>query len=397
MSASTTSTTRSRLVPMRPRDPHEPGRTASSLELFFDLVFVVAVSIAAAQLHHALTENHVLDGLLSYGAVFFGIWWAWMNFTWFATSFDTDDWLYRVLTIVQMAGVLVLAAGVEPAFVDYDFTVLVLAYVVMRVAMVAQWLRASRSGGRTRRTTRFYAGGIALLQVCWLLLLTLPEAPSRIVFFVLIVAELAIPVIAERNGTTPWHPHHITERYGLFTLILLGESLLASANAVIEALHDDQALAPLISIAVLAVVVTAALWWIYFWPPHHTAIRDLPSSLRYGYVHYFVFAAAGAFSAGIEVEIDVLTGHSKLGDVAASFTVTVPIAIFVLGVWWLAIRDNADRVVNLAVPLGAVLVLLDPIIPIPFTLTAVIMVLIVVVLVLHPPVPARRSEDERTA
>jgi low temperature requirement protein LtrA len=397
MSASTTSTTRSRLVPMRPRDPHEPGRTASSLELFFDLVFVVAVSIAAAQLHHALTENHVLDGLLSYGAVFFGIWWAWMNFTWFATSFDTDDWLYRVLTIVQMAGVLVLAAGVEPAFVDYDFTVLVLAYVVMRVAMVAQWLRASRSGGRTRRTTRFYAGGIALLQVCWLLLLTLPEVPSRIVFFVLIVAELAIPVIAERNGTTPWHPHHITERYGLFTLILLGESLLASANAVIEALHDDQALAPLISIAVLAVVVTAALWWIYFWPPHHTAIRDLPSSLRYGYVHYFVFAAAGAFSAGIEVEIDVLTGHSKLGDVAASFTVTVPTAIFVLGIWWLAIRDNADRVVNLAVPLGAVLVLLDPVIPIPFTLTAVIMVLIVVVLVLHPPVPARRSEDERTA
>jgi low temperature requirement protein LtrA len=397
MSASTTSTTRSRLVPMRPRDPHEPGRTASSLELFFDLVFVVAVSIAAVQLHHALTENHVLDGLLSYGAVFFGIWWAWMNFTWFATSFDTDDWLYRVLTIVQMAGVLVLAAGVEPAFVDYDFTVLVLAYVVMRVAMVAQWLRASRSGGRTRRTTRFYAGGIALLQVCWLLLLTLPEVPSRIVFFVLIVAELAIPVIAERNGTTPWHPHHITERYGLFTLILLGESLLASANAVIEALHDDQALAPLISIAVLAVVVTAALWWIYFWPPHHTAIRDLPSSLRYGYVHYFVFAAAGAFSAGIEVEIDVLTGHSKLGDVAASFTVTVPTAIFVLGIWWLAIRDNADRVVNLAVPLGAVLVLLDPVIPIPFTLTAVIMVLIVVVLVLHPPVPARRSEDERTA
>jgi low temperature requirement protein LtrA len=391
MSASTTSPTRSRLVPMRPRDPHEPGRTASSLELFFDLVFVVAVSIAAVQLHHALTENHVLEGLLSYAMVFFGIWWAWMNFTWFATSFDTDDWLYRVLTIVQMTGVLVLAAGVEPAFVDHDFTVLVVAYVVMRVAMVAQWLRASRAAGRSRRTTRVYAGGIALLQVCWLLLLVLPEGAARIAFLVLVAAELAVPVVAEKQGTTPWHPHHITERYGLFTLILLGESLLASANAVIEALHDDQALAPLVSVAVLALVVTAALWWIYFWPPHHRAIRDLPSSLRYGYVHYFVFAAAGAFSAGIEVEIDVLTGHSALGDVAASFTVTVPIAVFVLGIWWIALRANADRVVNVAVPLGAVLVLLDPVIPIPITLTALIMVLIVVVLVLHPPVPA---EDE---
>ena len=382
----TTSPTRSRLVPMRPRDPHEPGRTASSLELFFDLVFVVAVSNAAVALHHAFTEDHVADGLLSYAVVFFAIWWAWMNFTWFASSFDTDDWLYRVLTILQMTGVLVLAAGVEAEFTRGDFTLLILGYVVMRVAMVAQWLRASRSAGSRRRTTQIYAGGIALVQVCWLLLLALPPVPGRVALAVLIAAELAVPVVAERHGTTPWHPHHITERYGLFTLILLGESLLGSANAVIEALHDEQALGPLVAVAVLAVVVTAALWWIYFWPPHHRAIRDLGSSLRYGYVHYFVFAAAGAFSAGIEVEIDVLTGHSRLGAVAASFTVTVPVALFVLGVWWLAIRDTADRVVNTAVPLGAVLVLFDPVVPVPVVLPAVVMVLIVVVLVLHPPV-----------
>ena len=387
MSASTTSTTRSRLVPMRPRDPHEPGRTASSLELFFDLVFVVAVSIAAVQLHHALTEDHVLPGLLSYAFLFFAIWWAWMNFTWFATSFDTDDWLYRGLTILQMVGVLVLAAGVEPAFTAADYTLPVVGYVVMRIAMVAQWLRASRSAGPRRRTTRVYALGIALVQLCWLAMLALPTAATQIVLVVLVAAELAVPVVAEKQGTTPWHSHHITERFGLFTLIVLGESLLASANAVIEALHDEQALGPLIAIAVLAVVVTAALWWIYFWPPHHRAIRSLATSLRYGYVHYFVFAAAGAFSAGVEVEIDVLTGHSRLGPIAASFTVTVPVAVFVLGVWWLTIRDNADRVVNVAVPLGAVLVLFDPVLPVPVSLTAVILVLIVVVLVLHPPVP----------
>ncbi len=70
-----------RLIPMRPRGPLEPHRAASSLELFFDLVFVVAVSIAAVQLHHALTENHIPSGLLSYAAVFFAIWWAWMNLT----------------------------------------------------------------------------------------------------------------------------------------------------------------------------------------------------------------------------------------------------------------------------------------------------------------------------
>src|SRR5690348_2184114 len=132
-------TSRYRLVPMWPRDPDEAGRTASSLELFFDLVFVVAVSIASVQLHHQLTEAHVLDGILNYAVVFFGIWWAWMNFTWFATSFDTDDWLYRLLTIAQMGGVLVLASGIQAAFEDHNYVVLVLAYVVMRIALVAQW------------------------------------------------------------------------------------------------------------------------------------------------------------------------------------------------------------------------------------------------------------------
>ncbi|MGN9781196.1 low temperature requirement protein A [Nonomuraea sp. ZG12] len=377
---------RFRLIPMAARDPHEPGRSASVLELFFDLVFVVAVSIASVQLHHALTEGHVLDGLVTYGLVFFGIWWAWMNFTWFATSFDTDDWLYRVLTIVQMAGVLVLATGIEPAFTDADYTLPILSYVVMRLAMVAQWLRASRSDASIRRTARVYAGGIAAVQVLWLLQLTLPDVPGRITLVLLIVVEVAIPVIAQRRGTTPWHPHHITERYGLFTLILLGESLLASSNAIIKAVHDTDALGPLIAIAALTFVVTAALWWIYFWPPHHRSITSFRGSLRYGYVHYFVFAAAGAFSAGIEVQIDVLTGHSELSDLAASFTVTIPIAVFLAGIWWIAIRDHADPLVNAVVPLAAVLVLCDPLLPVPVTLTAVILVLVIVVLVLHPPV-----------
>ncbi len=372
---------------MQPRDPDEPHRAASTLELFFDLVFVVAVSIAAVELHHALTEDHVRDGVVTYLLVFFGIWWAWMNFTWFATSFDTDDWLYRVTTFVQMIGVLVLAAGIHDAYADRDFRLLVAGYVVMRVALVSQWLRAARGAGDRRATALTYAGGIAAVQALWLLFLLLPDDLQLAAFFVLALLEVAVPVVAERRATTPWHPHHVTERYGLFTLILLGESLLASSNAVIEALNGDEAeLGPLLLIALLAFVVTAALWWIYFWPPHHAAIRGLRQSLRYGYTHYFVFAAAGAFSAGVEVEIDVLTHHSKLSETAASFTVTIPVAIFVLGIWWIAIRDHAVPVVNAVVPLGALLVLLDPVIPVPITLTTAIMVVIVVVLVLRPPV-----------
>lgn len=173
---------------------------------------------------------------------------------------------------------------------------------------------------------------------------------------------------------------------------MLGESLLASANAIIDALDKVESLGPLIAISVLTLVVTASLWWIYFWPPRQRAITSFGRSLRYGYTHYFVFGAAAAFSAGIEVELDVLTGKSHLSSIAASLTVTIPIAIFLLAVWWIAIRENADRVVNTVVPSGAVLVLLDPVLPIPVTLTALVLVGIVVVLVLRPPVASSRID-----
>lgn len=379
-------TSRLRLTPMRPRDPEEPGRAASSLELFFDLVFVVAVSVASAQLHHAMAEGHVVEGIANYGIVFFSIWWAWMNFTWFATSFDTDDWLYRVLTFLQMAGVLVLAAGIPAVFEDHSYTLLYLGYVIMRLALVAQWLRASRGTGASRRAALTYAGGITLVQVLWVVSLLLPGAAFTASLVLLIAAELAVPVVAERMGSTPWHPHHITERYGLFTLILLGESLLASANAVFEALETGEEIGAPVGLAVLAFLSTAALWWIYFWPPHHRAIGSLADSLVYGYGHYFIFAAAGAFSVGIEVEIDILTSHSALHQPWASFAFTIPVAAFVLGIWLLALRPNADRVVNVVVPVAALLVLVDPLIPVPFALTALILAATVAVLVWRRPV-----------
>ena len=153
---------------MLPRDPHEPHRVASSLELFFDLVFVISVSTASSQLHHALSEGHAATGITSYLMIFFAIWWAWMNFTWFATSFDVDDWLYRVVTIVQMAGVLVMAAGIAPVFDAHepDFTIVVVAYVVMRVAMIVQWLRASRTNPALRRTALATPSGSAPCRCC---------------------------------------------------------------------------------------------------------------------------------------------------------------------------------------------------------------------------------------
>ena len=370
---------------MVPRDPAEANRAATPLELFFDLVFAIAVGQAASELRGALSAGEVLHGLTSYATAFFAVWWAWMNFSWFASSFDVDDWLYRVLTIVQMAGVLVVAAGVGAAFERSDFTIVVAGYVLMRLVMVAQWLRASRSSADHRRTAVAYASGIALLQVLWVAMLTLPVSAIRPAVAVLIFCEVTVPVVAERIGPTPWHPHHITDRYSSFTLILLGESLLASAGTIIGAHKERQAFGSLVALAVGAFLITAALWWIYFWPPHHSAVRGARAAFRYGYVHYFVFAAAGAFSAGVGVQTDLLAGTSKLSGFTASFTVTVPVALFILAIWWIALRAYARPPVNVAVPLCALLVLADPVMPVSVVLTALLCTALVVVLVLNPP------------
>src|SRR3954468_7342002 len=211
-------TTRGFVRPLLARSTDEEHRVSTPLELFFDLCFVVAVAQAANSLHHAIAEDHISQALVSYPMVFFAVWWAWMNFTWFASAYDTDDVAYRLAVLVQIAGVLILAAGVPRLFEDHDLAVVPLGYAVMRVSLAGQWLRAAYSDPPSRRTNLRYAFGVSACMLGWLVVLVLPRGWQAAGFLVMVVAELSVPILAERHGTTTWHPHHIAERYGLFTL-----------------------------------------------------------------------------------------------------------------------------------------------------------------------------------
>lgn len=367
---------------MIPRDPNEEHRAASSLELFFDLVFVVAVSFASVELAHLLEEDHIASGVGAYAMVFFAIWWAWMNFTWFATSFDTDDWLYRVTTIVQMAGVLILASGVSDAMSDYDFTLVTIGYVVMRLAMVSQWIRAGLRNSEFRATAVRYAVGITVVQVLWVARLALPDSVAVLGFVALVAAELAVPVLAERAGRTPLHGEHIAERYGLFTLILLGESLLASATAIVGGINEHDHTVELVGLAMATLVVVAGMWWLYFSVSQEDSVgARLGRSLSFGYTHYFVFAAAGAVSAGIEVAVAHIEGDGVLSDRQSSAAITIPVAVFVLGFWMVAMRRRSSRLVNIVTPVGGVAVLAATAVPgsavVSGAVTAVILLAVV--------------------
>ncbi|GAQ62155.1 low temperature requirement protein A [Streptomyces scabiei] len=336
----------------------EEHRVASPLELLFDLCFVVAVAQAGVQLVHSVAEAHAAEGIANYAMAFFAIWWAWMNFTWFASAYDNDDVPYRLVTLVQIAGVLVLAAGVTRAFEDHDWLLVVLGYVIMRLAMTAQWLRAARTATGPERTTALrYAGGVALCQIGWLGLLVLPEPARPWLFLVMAIAELCVPVFAEKGFQTSWHPHHIAERYGLFTIIVLGETILAATVAVKSAVDDEDALGELLPIAAGGLLIVFSAWWVYFTVPIHGHLRSSKESFLWGYGHYLIFASAAAIGAGLEVAVEQAVGKAHISTPAASAAVTLPTALYLLSVWALHARHYKVGTTRQAVlPLSALAV-----------------------------------------
>jgi Bacterial low temperature requirement A protein (LtrA) len=160
-----------RLRRMSGRDPHEPHRVATPLELLFDLTFVIAFGVAASQLAHMLASGHVGAGLAGFSFATFAVSWAWIHFSWFASAYDTDDWVYRLTTMLQMVGVLVLALGIPQVFAaiaggtHVDNRALVAGYVVMRVAMVIQWLRAARQNPDREAACLTYALTVTVAQI----------------------------------------------------------------------------------------------------------------------------------------------------------------------------------------------------------------------------------------
>ncbi|MEU7799301.1 low temperature requirement protein A [Micromonospora arborensis] len=365
--------------PMRPRRRDEPHRAATPLELFFDLCFVVAVAQAASSLHHDVAEGHLGHAAASYVMVFFAIWWSWVNFTWFASAYDTDDDVYRITTLVQISGALILAAGVPRAFADGDFAVITYGYVVMRLAAVVNWSRAAAGDPRHRPAARRYAIGVTVVQLGWLLRLSLPDEGGVASFVLLALADLLVPAVAERPGMTPWHPQHITERYGLFTLIVLGEAVLAISVAIQTGLDAGEH--GLWSLAAAGAVIVFALWWLYFDRPIEAPTR-LPYSLVWGYGHYLIFAAIAAVGAGLVVGVDVERHVAHISGTTAGYAVATPIAVFLLTVWVLHVRRQHHGAVVVAFPVVALLALLAPLGPAPVYVLAALLVALVTLTVL---------------
>jgi low temperature requirement protein LtrA len=323
---------------MMGRDPDEDGRASTPLELLFDLTFVIAFGVASDQLAHALADDHVGSGTLAFCLATFAVTWAWINFTWFASAYDTDDWPFRLTTMVQMVGVLVLALGLPRMFESVthhdehlDVQLMVIGYVIMRLPMVVQWLRAGRADPQRRALCSKMVWTLVVAQAGWVLVILVNPsmAVTAVTVVVLIGIELAGPLLAERlHGGSPWHGHHIAERYGLMVIIALGEGLLGTTSALGALIEDGWT----VDAAVLGLAGTAlsfGVWWTYFvvpWGHLLSAYRN--RSFGWGYGHIPLFGAVVAIGAGLHVAAYYLDGESELDATGTVLAVAVPVAAY---------------------------------------------------------------------
>ena len=330
--------------PLSGRDPDEAHRAATPLELLFDLTFVVAFGIAADQLAHYVAEDHVWTGVAGFCFACFAVAWAWINYSWFASAYDTDDWVMRLATMVQMLGVLVLALGLEQAFASIDHGdvldngVMVAGYVVMRVPMVFLWARAARHNPERRTVAKVYIWSISVAQTFWVVLaiVDLPINTTFAIAALLIGIEMLGPFVAERRyGGTPWNAHHIAERYGLLVIITLGEGIIGTVASINAVVHGSQGWTVDAAVVAFAGVgLTFAAWWTYFAIPWADVLAlHRRRAFIWGYGHMIIFGSLAAMGAGLHVAAYYLEHETELGLTGVVAATAVPVTIYLLGLY----------------------------------------------------------------
>lgn len=243
--------------PLQPRWSGGSARKVTWLELFFDLVFVAAV----AQVATHLRDDYSAAGLLRFATLFVLIWWAWIGHTSFSTRFDSDDIVQRALTLLQMFIVAVMAANATEALASRSSAGFAAAYAVMRLVLVLQYVRA-RTVPRARGLALRHAGGHGVAAALWLASAFVPVPARYAVWALALAIDLGTPWIAVRHAAeVPPDAEHLPERFGLFTLILLGESVVAIMHGIEHHQHWSVNAA---SAAFLGMTMAFLVWWWYF-------------------------------------------------------------------------------------------------------------------------------------
>jgi low temperature requirement protein LtrA len=298
------------LRPPRLRSPADGDeeRHASWLEVFFDLVFVVAV----AQLAQELVDDHDVGGFAIFAGLFLPVFIAWQGFTFYADRFDTDDVLFRAVVLAAMLAIATLAVEIPDVARGQQDAGFVLAYVTLRSLLIALYVRAWRHVPPARPLIARYTAGYGLSIVLWLSSLLIDGPAVYVLWGTGLAIELAMPVLAQRlHAGLPVDPAHVPERFALFTIIVLGESVVAVALGT----ADEAWRVASAATAVLGFVAVACLWWVYFDAGVGGGLSSRTGSMQvFTRVHIPLLAALTAVGAGVQLLIEEAAhGHLEAG------------------------------------------------------------------------------------
>jgi low temperature requirement protein LtrA len=298
------SRTRPPILRLQEATENSSERHATWTELFFDLVFVVAVAQLAAGLQGHLS----LVGVTAFAGLFVPVVWTWTTYAYVGDLFDADEGLFRFVLLAAMLLVAGFAATIPSAFEGHSRG-FVVAYALLRVDIVALYAWAWRTDPHLRVLARKHTLGLGLGLVVWLASLALGEPARYMVWALAIACDLATGVAVYRGAAdVPRQRSHMPERFGLFTLIVLGESIIAVSVGTI---HADWAAGSLFT-AAAGFALAAGLWWAYFArfdeDVFNWALRGGPDARRrsfvYGYAHLVLYPALAAVGVGVKLAIE---------------------------------------------------------------------------------------------
>jgi low temperature requirement protein LtrA len=381
-------------VPPTLRTTHEDGeRHATWLELFFDLVFVVAIT----ELARVVVAHPTAGGLLRFAALFVPVYVAWQGFTFYATRFDTDDLVFRLAYFAAMLAIAAMAVLIDDVADGIHSGAFVVTYVALRSIMLLLYWRAWRAVPDARPLTRLYGLGYALGVAIWLSSL-LVEPPARyVVWAIALAVELSLPPISTRiHRRVPTSGSHVPERWALFTLIVLGESVVAVAAGTSG---TDWRLDSTVA-AALGFAAVACLWWLYFDRQASVVLRGTaPSVVVYSYAHLPLLMGLAAAGAGVRLLIARASDdHLGAGSTAALLGGVVVFLLALVATRSVTVRGS--RRVGMSLKLGAaaaivLLALVQAALP-PLALVACLVAVLAAVVVLERLLlsPAERAVEE---
>jgi low temperature requirement protein LtrA len=282
---------------------------------------------AVGQVANSLAGHPTFPRFLGFVAVFVPVWWLWMGFTFYANRFDTDDLPYRLLTLLAMFLVAVLATTIHGVF-HGSSTSFALAYLAARLILLVLYERARRHVPEARRLTTIFLGAFGTATGFWVISLALPAPWRYVLWAIALTLELGAPLFAWRQlPQAPIHPRHIPERFGLLTLIVLGESILAVVLGIVDVPWGAASAAA----AAAGFGVAACLWWIYFDFLDETTVsaRGLVGGLTYTYMHYFVVVGLATLGVGVKLAIFSAGGEGRYDD--TSWILCAGLAMTMLG------------------------------------------------------------------